>query len=258
MKLPTKLLTGLFLLATAVFTFSSCGNDDDNAKPVPRSETYNFTAYGTHEITGTALFTEVLNTDSVKVTVELKGKDINDLVSLPVIIREGTSLESGDVISNLGNFKGSDGKLVKTIKLSFDNLLTLNGSMAVYGPSDNILSQAEIGTNTTYESHTMTNLTGSEMNGQFRIYKRPTGSYLVIKIDLEGIASICDGVDHPAKIYKADGSPEVELNAVADSSGISATSLTDYSYDDLKNYNGFVKVLCSETATDVSISKGNF
>ena len=262
MKSPTRLLSGLLLLTVAVFSLTSCGDDD--SAPVPRKTTYNFVAYDNgsgNDITGKALFTEIINTDSVEVTVTLKGKNINDLVTLPVKILEGTSLEGGDVLFDLGKYSGSKQQLTKAIKLSYDALTDLNGSMAVYSDEGDILSQAELGINTEFESNTMTNpLDGDKKNGQIRVYKRKTGSYVVIQVDLSGVATACKGVDHPARVYKADGTQDTDfqLNAVADSSGISATALTDKDYNDLKNYDGFVKILCSEGALDVALSQGSF
>lgn len=259
MKLP-KLLTGILLLGTFFFTLSSC-SDDDGAKPVPREQSYKVTAYGSNEISGTANFKEVLNTDSVQVTIKLQGKDINNLSALPVKIRQGTSIESGEVLFDLGSYNGAEKELVKTIKLSYDDLVKLNASIGVYNPNNSdILAQAEIGSNSTYESYTMTNPTTNEMNGQFRIYKREKGSYVVIHIGLEGLATACEGVDHPAKVLDADGIPDTDivLNPVADSNGVSATHLSEQAYEDLTKYNGSINVYCSESLLVKTISQGNF
>lgn len=259
MHLPNKLFSGILLLATALFTLSSCGNNDD-ATPVPRKDTYQFTAFGNHNITGTAVFTEILNTDSTQVTVTLKGNEINDLSSLPVKIRQGTSIEDGEILYDLGNYNGSTTQLTKAVKLSYDKLADLNASIGVYNPNNgDILSQAEIGSNSTYKSFTMKNPAGTT-NGQFRIYKRGTGSYIVIKVNLSGLADACKGQEHPVTVLGSDGLPDsaFTLNAVADSNGVSATTLSDHDYDEMTKYKGSLTVSCSEAALITIISQGSF
>lgn len=263
MQLPTKFLAGLFLLATVAFTFTSCSNDDENAKPIPQKVSYDITAFGASQISGTAVFEEILNTDSTIVTITLNGDLINQTTNLPIAIHEGTSIENGDVKFDLGIYNGAQSSLIIRLPIAFGDLANFNGSITV-SSAGKILAQAEIGINADYKTIKMVNPENTgEQNGQARIYKRGTGSLLVIQLLTESLASqpdACKGVDHPAAILDADGLTDdsFTLTPVADSNGVSITELPNKAYKDFTKYNGSISVVCSETQQQKEISKGTF
>ncbi len=258
MKFSTKLLSSVFLMAVLAFTFASCNKND--TKPNPRTQKYQVTAFGNLDVKGTAMFKEVIDADSVIVTLKLQGKDMSATSSLPVKIRKGTSLEKGEALVDLGSYDGSQMEMVKEVNLSFDQLKKENISLSVY-KSDNstIVAQAELGANATFKSYDMKDDKG-EINGQFRVYKRDSGSYLVIKLVQDKINEVCQGNDHPVSVVDADGFEDADfaLDSVSHEDGISANLLTNYSYKDIQNYGGGIKVYCSKEHDKKVISEGKF
>jgi len=255
--LSTKLLSGIFLLAVVAFTFASC-NNDDGANPTPRTVTYDVNGYEASGITGKIKFTEVVNADSVSVLLTLNGQDINQYVHFPVVINKGTALEEGEELFPLGTFDGGKGSLQKAVNISYDDLVKLNGGVTIYsGSADkDVVAHAEIGVNKTFSAFSMKTVDGV-VNGQFRVYKRDTGSYLVIKVD--SIGNSCQGMDHP--VYALNNNEQdttLQINPVADQDLISTTELPNHRYEDLTTYGGVLNVYCSESNTLSVISKGKF
>lgn len=261
MKTRHSLRNGLVWAVLAMGALASCSkNDSDNT---PLNKTYNITAYqsgGPTNITGTLSVTEVLNTDSVKLTLQLQGTSADG--SYPVYVRQGTSIEGGPVAFDLGFVDGQNPMLTKEINMSFSEFINYNGCVDIYrNPNDlaTIVAQAEIGVNEVYKALNMTNpnLPDKPVNGQFRIYKRTTGAYLVVRIDT-ATTGMGLGVSHPARVYKSDGTRDFDLSDVSDSSGVSATNITDHTFDELKSYKGMLKVLASQSVQDVVLSSGSF
>lgn len=259
MKRSIRLLEGCLLLALTLFAFSACQKNGSN--PVPRETQYQIVSYPGYNVSGTATFKEVINADSVWVTIKLQGSTVSDVTSFPIYIREGTSLENGDKKFDLGNFDGSKGTLTKEIALSYDELNNFNGSIAVYrNPTDvsTLIAQGELGINGIYKSYTMHFPGSSDINGVFRVYKRGNGTYVVIKNTFDNLDTLCAGHPHPAGVFKANGAPDFQLNPVADSSGISATALDNHTFDEMTHYQGSIKVLCSDAVQSFVLSQGEF
>lgn len=259
MKNSMSLLKSVFLVSLVLIGLSACQKNDSN--PTPREKQYQIKTYPGFDVSGMATFKEILNVDSVMVTIKLQGTTVSDVTSFPVYIREGTSLENGPVEFDLGNFDGSEGTLTKEIGLSFDELENLNGSLVVYrNPNDTktIIAQGELGINKVYKSYSMHFPTSSDINGQFRVYKRDNGAYIVIKNTFNNLDTLCEGHPHPAGVYKTNGAPAFDLNPVADSNGVSATSLPDHTFDEMTHYDGYIKVLCSEDVESFVLSQGEF
>lgn len=251
----------IVLTAFVMISFFACQKND--SKPTPRVEKYSISAFPGYNISGSATFKEILNSDSVMLTIRLQGKDVTNLTSFPVFIREGTSLENGKVKFEIGNYDGSKSSLEKDIPVSYDDLTGMNASISIYrNQSDlkTVIGQGELGSNKFYQPYTLYNpINLSMVQGQFRVYKRSAGTYLVIKTNLEDLDSLCIGHPHPAGVFKADGYPDTnfDLNPVADSSGISSTSLPNHSFDEMIHYDGSIKVVCSETV-QVPLAQGKF
>lgn len=260
MKTSKLLLNGVLIAATALFSLSSCKKNDSS--PAPRTKTYNIQTYPGYSVSGTATFTEVLNKDSVKIDVKLSGSSVTNVTLFPVLIRQGTSLENGPLQFNVGNLDGNIKELQNELNISFDDLLNFNGSIDVYRnttDTNSVIAQGEIGANEIFTSYNMYDpLNTTQMNGQFRIYKRSTGAYLVIGLDTSKIQTNGVIASHPARVYKADGTRDFDLSDVSGTSGISSTNITDHTYDDLVHYSGMVKVLLSQDMQDVTISQGPF
>lgn len=250
----------VLVVAAALFTLSACTKND--SKPTPRTKTYKIQTYPGYNVSGTATFTEVLNADSVIVAVKLSGSSVSNVTLFPVYIRQGTSLENGPVAFDLGNLDGNIGNLQSEINLSFSDLLNFNGSIGVYRnttDTNRVIAQGEVGANEIFTAHNMYNpLSTSQINGQFRIYKRSTGAYLVIGLDTSLIQT--NGIigSHPARVYKADGTRDFDLSHVSGMSGVSGTNITDHTYGDLTGYDGMIKVLLAQDMQDVTISQGSF
>ncbi|MGH2643824.1 MAG: hypothetical protein ACRDE2_07750, partial [Chitinophagaceae bacterium] len=241
----------------ALIGFSSCNKS--NTTPTPQQTQYTISPYNaTSQISGTVNFMQVMNVDSVIVTIKLQG--VNQDGSYPVYIRQGTSLEDGPVAFNLGFVDGQNPTLTKEIPLAFSDLANYNGCLNVYrNPNDTvtIIAQSEIGGNNVFKAYNMYNPANtSQINGQFRVYQRTTGSYLVIRIDTS-LAHI-GNISHPARVYTAAGLRVFDLNNVDSVSGVSATPLPNQPYNTLSTYPGSVKVLLSQDFQDVTISQGQF
>lgn len=248
---------GACIFMAGVTFFSSCSKS--NTGPVAQQKSYTISPYNSSsQISGTVNFTQVLNTDSVIVTVKLQGVAQDGYY--PVYIRKGTSLEDGPVAFNLGNFNGDSTALTTEIPLSFSNLQTYDGCLNVYrSPFDTVTikAQSELGTNSVFKSFNMYDpVNTTQINGQFRVYQRPAGSYLVIRIDTS-VAQL-GGVSHPARVYTAAGMRAFDLTNVDSVSGVSATPLPDQPFNTLSAYPGTVKVLLSQAVQDVTISQGQF
>ncbi len=244
-------LTSVILLA--LLGLASCSKDDHDA---PRQKSYTIGSYGQSQITGTASFREVPGADSVQLTIQLQG--VSQDGSYPVLVRKGTSIENGEEAYDLGFVDGRSPTLTTSLPMSFSALLQYDGCIDIYrNPNDlqTIVAQSEIGTNETFKSFNLKNPLTSELNGQFRVYKRGAGSYLVVRLD----SSLADSVaSHPARLYKADGTRDLELNDVSSSTHVSATQLSDRSFDQLIHYDGLLKVLLAENAEDIAIAQGSF
>lgn len=260
MKTSSTLMNGLLIAGIALFSLSACQKNDSS--PNPRTKTYTIQTYPGFDVKGTATFTEILNTDSVKLDVKLQGSSVTNVSLFPVLIREGTSLENGPLKFEIGNLDGSVGTLEKDLNISFSDLLNFDGSLDVYRnttDTNSVIAQGEIGANEVFTSYNMYDpLNTTQMNGQFRIYKRSTGAYLVVGLDTS-LLNTNDVIDsHPARVYKADGTRDFDLSDVSGTSGISSTNITDHTYDDLIHYDGSIKVLLSQDIQDVTISQGQF
>lgn len=257
MKTSRNGLCMVFLAGVAMAGFSSCNKS--NTAPVPQQKQYTISPYNSSsQISGTVNFTQVLNADSVMVTVKLQG--INQDGSYPVFIRQGTSLEDGAVAFNLGFVDGANPTLIREIPVSFSDISAYNGCLNVYrNPNDTvtIVAQSEIGINNVFKSYNMYNPANtSQINGQFRVYQRSQGSYLVIRIDTS--AAHLGGVSHPARVYTAAGLRAFDLANVDSVSGVSVTTLQDQPFNTLSNYPGTIRVLLSQNFQDVTISQGSF
>lgn len=248
----------LFLGLAAIAGLSACSKNDSDHTPLHK--TYNINPYNSSsQISGTLSVTEVLNTDSVVLTLQLKGTSTDG--SYPAMLRQGPSIENGPVAFDLGFVDGQNPTLTKEINMRFSDFNSYNGCVDIYrNPNDltTIVAQSEIGANETYKSFDMMNpnLPNKPINGQFRIYKRSTGAYLVIRIDTATAQLVKES--HPARVYKSDGTRDFDLSDVSDSSGISSTNITDHTFDELSKYTGSIKVLQSATVQDVVLSQGSF
>lgn len=251
MKTPIKLSALVVLLAGTLLT--ACQKNDSNDNPLKIQ--YTIGPYQSSKISGTVDFTEVLHTDSVQLTIQLTG--VSQDGSYPVLLRKGTSIENGEVAFDLGFVDGRNPTLTKTINLPFSELIKYNGCLDIYrNPNDTvtIVAQSEIGANNTFKSYDMANPITSQLNGQFRIYKRDAGAYIVVRID--SATAHTGGVAHPTRVYTAEGAREFELEDLSHVSGVSATLVTDHTFDDLTHSSYLIKVLQSADLQDVVLSQG--
>lgn len=257
MKTSQTLLKGALAAIIMLSGLYACNKNSSN--PTPRTKSYNIQTYPGFDVSGTVTFTEVLNTDSVKVDVKLTGKDVTGVALFPIYIRQGTSLENGPVKFNLGNLDGNIKELQNEVNISFSDLIAYNGSLDVYRnttDTNKVIAQGEIGANEVFRSYTMTNpnVTGDVSNGQLRIYKRATGAYIVVNVDT---SSFIGTEAHPARVYQADGiTKEFDLTDLSADNGVSATEVSDHTYDDLTKTKRVVKVFESVASLDVTISQG--
>gem|GEM_PF-6422637 len=249
--------TSIKLSALAVLLagmlLSACQKNDSHDNPLKIQ--YTIGPYQSSKISGTVDFTEVLHTDSVQLTIQLTG--VSQDGSYPVLLRKGTSIENGEVAFNLGFVDGRNPTLTKTIPLPFSQLIKYNGCLDIYrNPNDTvtIVAQSEIGANNIFKSYDMSNPITTQPNGQFRIYKRDAGAYIVVRID--SASAHLGGMPHPTRVYTAEGAREFELEDLSEVSGVSATLVTDHSFDDLTHSNYVIKVLQSEDLQDVVLSQG--
>lgn len=257
MKTLREWLLAALMTGTPLFLLFSCNKS--NVAPSPQQKVYTIRPYNSSsQISGTVTFTQVMNVDSVIVAVKLQG--VSQDGYYPVYIRQGTSLEDGPVAFNLGNFNGDSTSLTTKIPMAFSSLSTYNGCLNVYrSPFDTVTikAQSELGTNSVFKSFNMYDpINTAQINGQFRVYQRSTGSYLVVRLDTS-VAQL-GGVSHPARVYTSAGLRAFDLNNVDSVSGVSATSLPDQPYNTLSVYNGTIKVLFSDSIQDVPISQGQF
>lgn len=255
MKTTKILLRGAILFSIALLGLSSCSKDD--TKPTPLHKQYTISPYDqSGPISGSVNFKEILNTDSVKVTIQLTG--VSQDGSYPVYLRKGTSIENGPVAFDLGFVDGRNPTLDTTLPISFSNLIKFNGCLDIYrNPNDTvtIVAQSEIGSNEVFKSYILVspNVSGNPQNGQLRIYKRTNGAYMVIRVDSSAFLTT---EAHPARVYKADGiTKEFDLSDLSPA-GVSATPVTDHTYDDLTKTKRIVRIFQSLTALDVTISEG--
>lgn len=251
MKRPTKLSALAVLLAATLLT--ACQKNDNNDNPLKIQ--YTIGPYQSSKISGTADFTEILHTDSVQLTIQLTG--VSQDGSYPVLLRKGTSIENGEVAFNLGFVDGKNPTLSTSINLPFSELLKYNGCIDIYrNPNDTvtIVAQSEIGANNVFKSYDMANPITSQPNGQFRIYKRDAGAYVVVRID--SATAHIGGVPHPTRVYNAGGAREFELENLSEVSGVSATTVTDHTFDELTHADYLIKVLQSDELQDVVLSQG--
>jgi hypothetical protein len=254
--LRAPLIAGLMALTV----LSSCSKNDNGDTPL--NKTYKITAYNsTSQISGTLSVREVLHTDSVWLTIQLQGTSTDG--SYPVVVRQGTSIEDGPVAFDLGFVDGQNPSLTKEIPMSFSDFMKYNGCVDIYrNPNDlvTIVAQSEVGSNETYKAFDLVDPNqgnGKTINGQFRIYKRRNGAYLVVRVDTSA-SGMGTGTAHPARVYQSNGQRDFDLNPVADSSGVSATDITDHTFSELSSYSGTLKVLQSDQEQDVVISQGSF
>ncbi|HEX5555619.1 MAG TPA: hypothetical protein VFX43_20420 [Chitinophagaceae bacterium] len=258
MKTTAGLLKGILITATALIGLSACQKNDSTQTPLKKQYTISpSNRPGSPQISGTVDFKEILNTDSVDVTIQLQG--VSQDGSYPVYLRNGTSIENGAVAYNLGFVDGRNPTLTTSIPVSFSNLIKYNGCIDIYrNPNDTvtIVAQSEIGTNEVYKSYNMSSPLNNTINGEFRIYKRPTGAYVVIRIDTS--VAHTGGVSHPARVYKSDGTRDFDLSDVSATTGVSATNTPDHTFDELTHYDGMIKVLASKEVQDVTLSQGQF
>lgn len=257
MKTLKGWLYAAFITPITLAGISSCSKS--NTAPVPQQKQYTISPYNsTSQISGTVNFTQVLNVDSIIVTIKLQG--VNQDGSYPVYIRQGTSLEDGPLAYNLGFVDGANPTLTKEVPLAFSDLANYNGCLNVYrNPNDTvtIVAQSEIGENNIFKAYNMYNpVNTSQINGQFRVYQRSAGSYLVIRIDTS--FAHMGGASHPARVYTAAGDRAFDLTNVDSVSGVSVTPLPDQPYNTLSTYPGSIKVLLSQAFQDVTISQGQF
>lgn len=257
MKTTMGLLKGMLIMAVVVTGFSACQKNDSTPTPLHKQYTISPNGDAANPISGTAKFTEVLNTDSVKVTIQLQG--VSQDGSYPVYMRQGTSIENGQVAYDLGFVDGRNPTLNAVIPMSFSNLIKYNGSIDIYrNPNDTttIVAQSEIGANEVYKAYKMTDPQSGNQNGQFRVYKRSGGAYVVIRLDTTMVPM--GNVPHPARVYKADGTRDFDLTDVSPGTGISTSTVTTHTYDELTHYTGMIKVLQSADVQDVTLSEGQF
>lgn len=262
--------------AACIMSMFIAGCSDDDKEPGPtltgESKTYTLFSVSNIAIKGTVKFAKRSDNATV-ITIDLDGTTGGN--THVAHIHQNTAAESGAIILDLNSIDGSSGmsetivtELNDGTDISYSELLMLNGYVNVHLSATELailIAQGDIGQNELTATSTTISLdetNESGISGAAKFTKRVNGTTLV-SIDLDGESA---AGNYPIFIYDNDiattGPVAITLNNFNGATGMSATSVkklnnnTAITYDQLKDFNGHIKV--GTSATDAAIvAQGN-
>ena len=224
-------------------------------------------------VSGTATFEERINGTTL-VTIALDGTiDGNEH---PAHIHMNTAAEGGGIVIGLNTVNGATGISKTSVKvkddmtaITYDDMVEFNGYINVHNSASDLgtlVAQGDIGQNAlTGESvqYTLNSATDPAISGTATFAERSNGTTLVT-IALVGTTN---GNEHPAHIHMNSategGGIVISLNVVDGGTGISKTSvkelddMTEISYDEMINFDGYINVHNSESDLGTLIAQGD-
>ncbi len=224
-------------------------------------------------ITGKVKFQERKNGFALA-TIELQGTTAGGVH--PAHIHMNSAVESGGILLTFNSVDGTTGKSVTEIrtnaageKYDYKNIISTNGYVNVHlsaADLGTIVAQGDIGLNELTGEVTSYALSTKDVpgiSGNVKFEERKDGSVLAT-IALTGTPNTGS---HPAHIHKnsaAEGGPiAITFNSVNGATGKSLTSIrnqddgTNFNYQLLKSYNGYVNVHLSVAELNVIVAQGN-
>jgi len=237
------------------------------------AEVYALGSVSDPAISGTATFEKRVNGETL-VTVSLDGTTAGN--SHPSHIHANTAAQGGGIMIDLNNIDGATGEsrtnvshLNNDTPITYDELLNYNGYLNVHLSSANLatlIAQGDIGQNELTgdtESYTLGPVSNPAISGTATFAKRKNGATLVT-VALTGTTA---GLSHPSHIHANSaaqgGGIMIDLVNVIGTTGIARTNVTQLNngtaitYDELKNFNGYLNVHLSSANLATLIAQGD-
>lgn len=273
------LILGVFIAFSVLLMTAGCNEDDmDPADQLPEltgnQTIYNLVTANNSGVSGTVVFEETTN-QSTLITVNLTGGIPGG--THPIHIHENSTVVGGGIAIGLGEVDGSTGSLVVEISatddgniISYDDLINFDGHLNIHESPQNLavlVARTDIGGNVLAgqsEDFDLFGILNQDVKGEVSIQERKNGKTLVT-IKLENDDS---DVAHPTHIHRntaAEGGPiAISLNAVDAVTKMSYTDVsslddgTPVSYNELKEFDGYVNVHLSADALSTLVVQGDF
>lgn len=273
------LILGVFIAFSVLLMTAGCNEDDmDPAGQLPEltgnQTIYNLVTANNSGVSGTVVFEETTN-QSTLITVNLTGGIPGG--THPIHIHENSTVVGGGIAIGLGEVDGSTGSLVVEISatddgniISYDDLINFDGHLNIHESPQNLavlVARTDIGGNVLAgqsEDFDLFGILNQDVKGEVSIQERKNGKTLVT-IKLENDDS---DVAHPTHIHRntaAEGGPiAISLNAVDAVTKMSHTDVsslddgTPVSYNELKEFDGYVNVHLSADALSTLVVQGDF
>lgn len=273
------LILGVFIAFSVLLMTAGCNEDDmDPADQLPEltgnQTIYNLVTANNSGVSGTVVFEETTN-QSTLITVNLTGGIPGG--THPIHIHENSTVVGGGIAIGLGEVDGSTGSLVVEISatddgniISYDDLINFDGHLNIHESPQNLavlVARTDIGGNVLAgqsEDFDLFGILNQDVKGEVSIQERKNGKTLVT-IKLENDDS---DVAHPTHIHRntaAEGGPiAISLNAVDAVTKMSHTDVsslddgTPVSYNELKEFDGYVNVHLSADALSTLVVQGDF
>ena len=224
-------------------------------------------------ISGTATFEKRVNGETL-VTVSLDGTTAGN--SHPSHIHANTAAQGGGIMIDLNDIIGATGESRTNVSelnngtpITYDELLNYNGYLNVHLSSavlGTLLAQGDIGQNELTgdtESYTLGPVSNPAISGTATLAKRKNGATLVT-VALTGTTA---GGIHPSHFHANSaaqgGGIVIDLANVNGTTGIARTNVTQLNsgtaitYDELKNFNGYLNVHLSSANLATLIAQGD-
>lgn len=245
-----------------VLLFSGCSEDDDapvtpiEPTPTGQSKTYQLEERNNSGVSGTVTFTE-LDDSSVRATIDIEGTSAGTMH--PAHIHENSAAEGGGIAVGLTSVDGATGMSETIITdLTYAQILEYDGYVNVHLSDEDltVVAQQDIGSNeltSNSKTYTFIERVDSGVNGTVTFTERNSGEVYAI-IEVTGTEA---GNMHPAHIHENSfaegGAIAVGFNPVDGATGISRNNITDFTFEELMNYDGYVNIhLSSEDLTVVA------
>lgn len=261
-SIRTFLTCGL-LIGVASISFK-CDNDDDPEPPLTgNEEEYTLRSVSNPAISGTVTFAE-REDDYVVITIELTGTQSGAMH--PAHIHMNSAAEGGNIILDLEDVNGGDGKSVTIVNelndgtpVSYQDLIEFDGYVNVHLSSSDLgtlIAQGDIGGNELTgdnKVYTLTPVADPAVSGTATFAKRKNGTTLVT-VDLENTQA---GQSHPSHIHAntiaQGGSIIINLKNVDGATGLALSQVDSLNngmpitYEELLNFNGYLNVHTGST-----------
>lgn len=264
MKQLFKTLFTCGIIASALFFFSGCENDDDPGPQLTgNSKEYALSSVSDPAISGTVTFAE-RDDDQVLITIQLSGTQSG--ATHPAHIHANSAAETGGIVLDLTAVNGASGKSETVVKtwndgtaLTYDDLLNYDGYVNVHASESDLstlVAQGDIGSNELTgdnKVYTLHPVADPAVTGTATFAKRKNGSTLVT-VALNGTQA---GASHPSHIHAntiaQTGSIVINLNNVDGTTGMAKTNVdtlnngTPITYEELLDFNGYLNVHTGST-----------